>query len=146
MEGELAKISQAGRTIIRENKYKFPIIQKLGKKHGSPVQKLAVSQSVELFNNLPRDKKLDFLEHILGIEESKPLLNAGVKGKEPYLFWNERFNKLLTGEIKAVSEDGSKGYHVTVDSDKIIRIQANFTNGIGLSAFCERAFLPANLF
>ncbi len=144
--GELKDLSQEGKTTIRESKYKYPIIQEIGKKYGYSVQQLAVEESVKLFNNLSPEKKLKFVEHILGIEESKPLLNAGVRGAKPYLYWNKRFNELLTGTLEAKVERGGKCYYITVGNTPVLRIQANFTNGIGLSAFCERAFLIVEMF
>lgn len=144
--GKLAELSKEGATVIRKSKYQFPIIQEIGKRCGYPVQKIGIEKSVKLFNNLTPKRKLDFVEHILGIEESIPLLNAGVVGEQPYLYWNEDFNKLLTGTLAAKMERGVKGYYITVDGTPILRIQANFTNGIGLSAFCERAFLTIDLF
>jgi len=141
---ELEEISKRGTTIIRKNKYRFPIIQEIGKKHGLSVQKIAVKRSVENFNKLSLERKLDFVGHILGLREIKPLINAGVEGDKPYLYWNEKFNRILEKKLGAEAVDG-KGYYIMAGSKPIIRIQANFTNGIGLSAFCERAFLIEDL-
>jgi len=58
---------------------------------------------------------------------------------------NENFNKLKRGKTAGKNEKNGKGYYITVDEEPILRIQANFTNGIGLSAFCERVFLVKEL-
>jgi len=68
-----------------------------------------------------------------------------VTGTTPHLYWNESFNKLIRGKLAAKMEKNGKGYYITVDEEPILRIQANFTNGIGLSAFCERVFLVKEL-
>ena len=141
----LRKLSKENRTVIRKNKYKHPPIQEIGKKYGGFVQKRGVEKSVKSFNELSRNRKLNFIEYILGIGESKPLLNVRVTGTTPHLYWNESFNKLIRGKLAAKMEKNGKGYYITVDEEPILRIQANFTNGIGLSAFCERVFLVKEL-
>jgi len=60
--GELAKISAKSQGEIKNAKYRFPVIQKIGKRYGTPVQELAVDKSVKLFNALPKKKRLAFLE------------------------------------------------------------------------------------
>jgi len=141
---ELKEISQEGTTIIRKNKYRFPLIQEIGKKYGLVVQKIAIKRSVENFNKFSPKRKMDFIEYILGLKEIKPLINTGVEGNKPYLYWNEKFNRILEQKLNAKTVDG-KGYYIMAGEKPIIRIQANFTNGIGLSAFCERAFLLENI-
>lgn len=142
----LKKLSKESKTVMRKNKYRYPIIQEIGKKYGGSVQRKGVEKSVKCFNKLSKNRKLNFIEYILGIGESKFLLNARVTGTTPHLYWNESFNKLLRGKLAAKMEKDGKGYHITVDEEPILRIQANFTNGIGLSPFCERVFLVKELY
>ena len=138
--GELSKMSQKSQQQIKDAKYKFPAIQKIGKKHGLPIQKLAVEQSVALFNQLSRESKLRFLEEIFGSESTKPLLNVLVEGETPKLYWNEDSQVFIKGEIFA-EKLKDKSYQIVASGKPIVRLQASFTNGIGISAFCERAFL-----
>lgn len=138
--GDLSEIAKKSRRQIKNAKYDFPIIQKIGKKHGFSIQKLAVKQSVSLFNKLSKKRKLRFLEEIFGEGSTKPLLNILVEGEVPKLYWNETVNSLTKGDIFA-EKLKDKSYHIVVNGKPILRLQASFTNGIGLSAFCERAFL-----
>lgn len=137
---ELKEIAKKGMSFIKKNKYKFPIIQKIGKEYGIPLQQLAVKESVKLFNKLIPNKKKEFINFILGFSEKELLLNAFVSGKQIYIYWNRSLSNLVSDNLKAVNE-GNRGYHIASNGKKIIRIQVNFTNGIGISAFCERAFL-----
>ncbi len=137
---ELKAITKKGMTFIKNNKYKFPIIQKIGKEFGIPLQQLAVKESVKLFNQLTPNKKKAFINFILGVRKEEFLLNAFASGKQIHIYWNISLSALVGGNLKAVNE-GDRGYHIASNNKKIIRIQVNFTNGIGISAFCERAFL-----
>lgn len=138
--GELSKIAQKSQKEIKDAKYKYPAVQEIGKKHGFPIQKSAVDQSIVLFNKLPRKLKLIFLEEIFGVESTKQLLNALVEGEVPKLYWNETAQNLIEGDLLA-KKLKDKSYCITANGKPIVRLQASFTNGIGLSAFCERAFL-----
>jgi len=138
--GELAKISSKSQGEIKNTKYRFPIIQKIGRRYGVPVQELAIDKSVELFNALPKEKRLAFLEEIFGIKSTKLVLNVLVEKDSPRLSWNETMRGLIEGELVA-EKIKNKSYRILADKNPIIRLQASFTNGIGLSAFCERAFL-----
>lgn len=138
--GELAKISSKSRGEIKNAKYRFPVIQKIGRRHGIYVQELAIDKSVELFNALPKEKRLAFLEEIFGIKSTKPVLNVLVEKDNSRLSWNEIMRDLIEGKLVA-EKIKNKSYRILADKNPIIRLQASFTNGIGLSAFCERAFL-----
>lgn len=140
---ELSKIAEKSQTEIKEAKYKFPPIQEMGKKYGFPVQKLAVDQSIALFNALSRKRKLIFLEEIFGIGSARQLLNALVEGETPRLNWNKTAQALIKGDLLAKKLE-DKSYKIIANGKPLVRLQASFTNGIGLSAFCERAFLLTN--
>jgi len=139
----LKKLSTANVTTIKSAKYKIPIIQKIGKETGKDIQKIATQKSVALFNGLSLESKRSFLDFIFGTKEKNPLLVVLVEGGNVFCDWSN-YPPYSSGEnIKAVlgKEGGAKGYYIYVDDKSIIRIQVCFTNGIGLSAFCERAFL-----
>lgn len=138
--GNLLKIAQKSHSEIKEAKYKYPAIQEIGNKRGLLIQKLAVDQSVILFNKLSKKHKLIFLEGIFETGTIKQLLNALVEDEIPKLYWNEIAQDFLRGNLLA-EKLTDKSYHIVANGRPILRLQASFTNGIGLSAFCERAFL-----
>lgn len=138
--GQLVKLATKSQSEIKDAKYKFPAIQKIGKKHGLLIQELAVEQSVALFNQLPRGRKLTFLEEIFGSESTKSLLNILVEGETPKLYWNKASQVFIKGDIFA-EKLKDKSYQIVASGKPIVRLQASFTNGIGISAFCERVFL-----
>lgn len=137
---ELTELVAKSQGEIKNAKYRFPIIQDIGKRHGTPVQKIAVDRSVELFNALSKNKKLMFVEEIFGAGSDSPLLNAYVEGERPQLYWNEKMRNLLEAKLTA-KKIKDKSYVILTDAKPLVRLQASFTNGIGLSAFCERAFI-----
>jgi hypothetical protein len=141
--GPLKKLSTTNKTNIRHAKYKFPVIQKIGESAGLPVQALAAKKSVILFNRSPIEKRRAFLDLIFGAKEKNPLLSVLVEGGTPSSQWNNYFPYSSSKNIKAVLQNRSdtKSYLIYVDGKPLIRVQASFTNSIGLSAFCERAFL-----
>lgn len=141
--GELKKLSTANSTYIKANKYKFPIIQDIGEAAGRSVQKFAAEKSVELFNKLSMEDKKAFLDFIFGAKEKEPLLIVLAEGKTISIGWNSYFPYSSSKNIRAIlgKDEQGKGYHIMVNDKPVIRIQVSFTNGIGLSAFCERAFL-----
>jgi hypothetical protein len=138
--GELTQIATGSQSEIKNAKYRFPEIQTVGKKYGTPVQELATDKSVRLFNALPRKGKVAFLEEIFGIESAKPLLNIIVEKDTAKLYWNETMRDLIEAELVA-EKIKNKSYRILAKKGPLVRLQASFTNGIGLSAFCERAFL-----
>lgn len=100
----LKEIAKKGITFIKKNKYRFPIIEKIGKEYGVPLQQLAVKESVKLFNKLTFEKKKAFINFILGFEEKGPLLNAFISGKTTHLYWNISLTSLVGDDLKAVDE------------------------------------------
>jgi hypothetical protein len=136
---KLKKLSSASLSAIKEGKYKFSIIGKFGKELGGKVQNKAVNQSVEQFNVLSSQKKQKFINYLFGLE-SKPIMNVICVGKAIYFCENIVFDNLMRSDFLAI-KSGNKGFNISSDGKILLRIQVCFTNGIGLSAFCERAFL-----
>ncbi len=142
--GEFVKIAKWSKSLIKKNKYKFPSIQTIGAKNGKRVQEIATRRSVELFNKLNLEKKRDFLGFILGRNESKPLLSVLVSGKKVQCSWSNSHELLFSSkniEAKENRNEDRKGYQIFINRKPVIRVQCSFTNGIGISAFCERAFI-----
>lgn len=137
----LKKLSDTSMAQIKRLKYKFPIIQTIGKKYGEVVQRIAVARSVILFNKLSDAKKVLFLEEIFGNQKnSELLLNVLVAGDSILIGWSDLEPSVSKSGLVAKSLE-DKSYGIFIDNQMVVRIQASFTNGIGLSPFCERAFL-----
>lgn len=137
----LKDIAKLGRTSIRHKKYEFSVIKLIGKRFGLPLQKDSIQQSVENFNKLSSFKKRDFLKCIFGIEDNKLLLNILVRGNRVNIKWNKEYNSIISGKNLKAKIINDKSYSINVDEETILRVQSSFTNGIGISAFCQRAFL-----
>lgn len=136
----LSAIANKSQGEIKDSKYRFPIIKKIGKRHAIPVQKLSIDESVRLFNSLPEKRRSGVLEEIFGVKTDKPILNAYVEGNSSKIYWDEVIRVLVNGKMVAEKLQ-DKSYRILVNKKPIVRLQASFTNGVGLSAFCERAFL-----
>lgn len=140
--GYLESLSSGSRTVIRNKKRSHPIIEKLGKKYGYPVQLESVRQSVNKFNNLSQNKKSNFVRLIFGLkEEKRKVLNLVAQKNKVEIYWNDVFNSVLTGENLRAKKIRDVSYGIYYKNEFILRLQANFTNGIGISAYCQRAFL-----
>jgi len=137
----LKKIAELPKTAIKNNKRRFSIIGRIGKKYGFPVQVKAIKQSVENFNKLTIEGKKEFLKCIFGIENVRRLLNVIVTYNHTNIYWNEKFDSLISSQNIEARVLQKKSYGIYIDGDLILRVQASFTNGIGISAFCQRAFL-----
>ncbi|KKT91501.1 MAG: hypothetical protein UW92_C0011G0003 [Candidatus Jorgensenbacteria bacterium GW2011_GWA2_45_13] len=144
INSKLKEVSMKSKSMIKSAKYKYPVIQRLGNMHGLPVQTIAVEKSTNLFNQLIREAKLVFIKEILGSTPDHRLLNVLVEGEIVKLYWNETLDDLISGDLLA-QKSRDKSYIITANGKPIVRLQASFTNGIGLSAFCERAFLLADI-
>lgn len=139
-ESQIRQLSSMSLTSIKNAKYKFPIIQIIGKKLGEKVQKKAVEQNIEQFNQLSRERKLNFVSYLFGLEK-KPITNVICVGETIYFCENSTFNNLVKENFIASKSKSNKGFYISSNKKNYLRIQVNFTNGLGLSPFCERAFL-----
>jgi hypothetical protein len=141
--GKLKLLADAARGVIKNKKRKYPIIEKIGKKHGHPVQVKSVKQSINNFNNLIQKKKGAFVKLIFGLEKDKRrLLNIVAQKNKTSIYWNEVYNSIVSGKGLWARKLKDVSYGVYFNNKLILRLQASFTNGIGISAYCQRAFLP----
>jgi succinate dehydrogenase flavin-adding protein (antitoxin of CptAB toxin-antitoxin module) len=93
---------------------------------------------LEAFNNLSMEDKTKFLNFILDAED-KNLYVIIVNSKGVIVY------KPVEKEIKFVRQieakkDSGVGYTIYINNIPTYRIQTNATNGIGISAFCQRVF------
>ena len=55
---------------------------------------------------------------------------------------NEKYAPFVSGEVNIRAKKvKDKSYCILINDNPILRLQSSFTNGVGLSAFCQRAFL-----
>lgn len=141
--GKLKLLANAARGVIKNKKRKYPVIEKIGKKYGHPVQVKSVKQSIKNFNNLGQQKKSTFAKLIFGLEKDKRrLLNVVTQKNKTSIYWNEVFNSIVSGKGLQARKLKNVSYGIYSNNKLILRLQASFTNGIGISAYCQRAFLP----
>lgn len=141
--GALSLLSGAPKTIIKNKKRKYPIIERIGKKYGHLVQVKSTKQSIDKFNSLTREEKGNFIKLLLGLGETKRrLLNVVAQKDKVKIYWNEIYNSILSGENLQARRIRDVSYGIYFRDKLILRLQANFTNGIGISPYCQRAFLP----
>ena len=146
---KLKLLANAVRGVIKNKKRKYPIIEKIGKKYGHPVQVKSVRQSIKNFNNLGQEKKSAFVKLIFGLaediglaEDKRRLLNAVTQKNKTSIYWNEVYNSIVSGKGLQARKLKNVSYGIYSNGKLILRLQASFTNGIGISAYCQRAFLP----
>ena len=136
-------LANAARGIIKNKKRKYPVIKKIGKKYGHSVQVKSVKQSIKNFNNLGQEEKSAFVKLIFGLEEDKRrLLNTVTQKNKTSIYWNEVYNSIISGKGLLARKLKNVSYGIYSNNKLILRLQASFTNGIGISAYCQRAFLP----
>lgn len=141
IKNNLPMIAELNKTEIKNSKYKYPIIKSIGYKCGLPIQKYAVEQSVSNFNGLSSKNKAEFLKCIYGIEEDKKLINLVCQPHKIEIYWNDKYNAIVEGKGLVANQLKDKSYCIEHDKIPILRVQTSFTNGVGISAFCQRAFL-----
>ena len=140
--GYLASISGDPKTAIKRKKRTHPVIEKIGKKYGYPTQVSSVKRSIKNFNNLGQKEKSNFVKLIFGLEENdKRLLNAVAQRDKISIYWNEVYNSIVSGKGLQARKLKNVSYGIYSSDKLILRLQASFTNGIGISAYCQRAFL-----
>jgi len=138
---KIEALATATKTAIKKGKDSYSIIADIGHKHGYPVQVESVAQSIDKFNSMTDEQKKEFVAYIFGLKDPRRLLNVIVAGEEMDIHWNSVHKALLsrTGLHAKRIEDVSYGLYL--GNNFVVRIQACFTNVIGISAYCQRAFL-----
>jgi len=140
---KLKLLANAAKGVIKNKKRKYPVIEKIGKKYGHPVQVKSVKQSIKNFNNLDQEKKSAFVKLIFGLEEDKRRpLNAVTQKNKTSIYWNEVYNSIVSRKGLQARKLKNVSYGIYSNNKLLLRLQASFTNGIGISAYCQRAFLP----
>lgn len=140
--GAYARLADSTQTKIKNSKYRLKKIEEVGRKYGLPVQKKATNESIKKFNKLNAADKINFLKELLGYEADMELVTIIIKGNKLISYTNKKYTPIFKGKvgIKAI-KIRDKSYGILIDNTLVLRVQSSFTNGIGISAFCQRAFL-----
>ena len=142
MGGEYSKISALSQKAIKDSKYQYPKIQEFARKLAEPIQRKATRESVWHFNRLPLKDKINFLKILLGYDKKLELLTIIVSQKDILSYSNDKYDSLVTGKVNVEAKAiKSKSYGIFINGNLVLRVQSSFTNGVGLSPFCQRAFL-----
>lgn len=92
------------------------------------------------FNSLPTEKKIDFLNFITDCDDDD--LYVIIVNSVDVIIYKPVEKKLKV--IKSIEARKDKltgvGYAIYVDGKPTYRVQTNYTNGIGISAYCQRVF------
>lgn len=92
------------------------------------------------FNSLPLEKKIDFLNFITDCNDND--LYVIIVNSVDIIIYKPVEKKLKV--IKNIEAKKDKltntGYAIYVNGKPTYRVQTNFTNGIGISAYCQRIF------
>ena len=141
VDHKIRALSGLPRRAIKDYKRIFPVIRTIGEKYGHPVQVSSVKQSIDNFNGLPELGKGTFMKLVFGVEKNRRVLNVLAREREVEIKWNRVQDAIVSGKDLRAYRIGDVSYGIYLESDLVIRVQASFTNGIGISAFCQRAFL-----
>lgn len=120
----------------KENKNFLEFANGNGKNYQKKLNKIIFDK----FNNSSDDKKLKFISFISDSED-EDLYVVVVNGKGVNIYKPiDKFNfnkntKIYAGNLTDV------GYEIFINEISIFRVQTNFTNGIGISAMCQRFFV-----
>jgi len=75
------------------------------------------------------------------IKNKRKLLNVVTQKNKTSIYWNEVYNSIVFGKGLRARKLKNVSYGIYLKNKQILRLQASFTNGIGISAYCQRAFL-----
>jgi len=107
-------------------------------KNGKRYQQKLNNLCLRAFNNLSKEKKVNFLNFILDTRDKDLyVIIANSKGVIIYKPSNKEIKTLPIIKAKGESD---VGYTIFIDNIPTYRTQTNATNGIGISPFCQRVF------
>ena len=128
--GELKKIAQKNKKVLE-----------WAKRNGKIFQAQLNNICLEKFNSLQPKQKREFLNFITDCHDENLYVvivnDSGVAIYKPV----DKTTKLRDKIIAKKENDSDVGYTIYINSVPTYRVQTNNTNGIGISAFCQRIFL-----
>lgn len=98
---------------------------------------------LKAFNNLIKEDKIEFLNFILDAKDEN-LYVIIVNSRGPIIYKPIEKDVKFAHKIEA-KKDSGVGYVIYINNIPTYRIQTNATNGIGISAFCQRVFFADTL-
>ena len=120
--------------ITLNNKRLFEFASKNGRKYQNKLNQ----SCFKALNRLSKERKLDFLNFILDAKDKDLyVIIANSKGVVVYKPDSKKLRSDSKIKAKKISD---VGYTIYIDNIPTYRIQTNATNGIGISAFCQRVF------
>ncbi len=125
---------------IKEKVKKNQKLLKWATENGKKYQIILSELCFKSFNSLPLIKKINFLNFITDCNDDDLYViivnSAGVIVYKPI----EKKLKLVENIEARKDKMTCVGYTIFVDNKPTYRVQTNNTNGIGISAFCQRIF------
>ena len=121
---------------IQKNKKLLKWATDNGRKYQAELNNLCF----EAFNLLSAKKKINFLNFITDCNDDD-LYVIIVNSVEVVIYKPAEKKLKIIKNIEARKDNaGGVGYTIYIDSKKTYRVQTNNTNGIGISAYCQRVF------
>ena len=111
--------------------------------NGQKYQEKLNELCLKAFNNLVKKKKVKFLNFILDAYD-KDLYVIIVNSKGVIIYKPLEKEVKINQKIEA-KKSSKLGYTIYINKIPTYRIQTNATNGIGISAFCQRVFFSDSL-
>lgn len=105
-----------------------------GKKYQVRFNKLCL----KAFNGLPKNKKIRFLNFILDAHDKN--LYVVIVNSKGVIIYKPIEKEIKLGSCIEAKKDSGVGYTIYINGIPSYRVQTNATNGIGISAFCQRVF------
>ncbi|MDI6756845.1 MAG: hypothetical protein QME32_02355 [Endomicrobiia bacterium] len=107
-----------------------------GKKYQIKLNKLCF----DAFNSLSLGCRIDFLNFVTGCDD-EDLYVIIVNANDVIIYKPVDKNLKVVKNIDAKNDSKTDvGYIISVDGEPTYRVQTNYTNGIGISAYCQRIF------
>jgi hypothetical protein len=112
-------------------------------KNGQKYQKKLNKLCLKAFNEMPKENKIKFINYMLDADD-EDLYVIIVNSKGVIIYKPIEKELKLDYQIEA-KKDSGVGYTIYINNIPTYRIQTNATNGIGVSAFCQRVFFADKL-
>jgi hypothetical protein len=117
------------------------VLNSFAQANGRIYQKFLNTICLSSFNKLTNEEKRKFINFILGAND--PDLYVIIANETGVIIYKP--NERVVGDEEKIEARNDKesdcGYLIYVNNIPTYRVQTNNTNGIGISAFCQRIFL-----
>lgn len=132
------KDNSSSQSELKKKIIKNDVLLKWATNNGRKYQYKLNNLCFNAFNNLSLEKKIDFINFILDADDED--LYVIIVNSNKVTIYKPKEKKLKTVK-KIEAKDLTKvGYTIYINDVPVYRVQTNFTNGIGISAYCQRIF------